>query len=323
MRYQACLLLIGLCCLPQAVSASFVPRFETVWQKEQFSRKEPGNDELNASWRDQISYSVGVSIARDLQKQKLAFRSGEIERAIRDVVMARAPSLSDTKCKEHFAELSRTKESPSSTSFTEKELAEISYCIGWGFSRDLISQGMELDPAMTGKAFSDIQNKSTLAYNEKQISEALNILQEKLAAQKEKQREIIAQKNITSGTAFLASNARTDGVVTLASGLQYKVLVRGDGHSPRLNDTVTVHYRGHLIDGTEFDSSYKRGEPVSFATNGVIIGWTEALQLMHEGDKWQVVIPSELAYGDRGAGPIIGPNATLIFEIELLKVDKQ
>jgi len=122
------------------------------------------------------------------------------------------------------------------------------------------------------------------------------------------------------GAAFLKTNAAKPGVVTLDSGLQYQVLKEGDGKSPKATDTVTVHYRGTLIDGTEFDSSYKRGKPTSFPVNRVIAGWTEALQLMQVGDKWQLTIPSDLAYGSRSPGAGIPPNAVLVFEVELLSV---
>ena len=123
------------------------------------------------------------------------------------------------------------------------------------------------------------------------------------------------------GQEFLKENAKKEGVKTLPDGLQYKVIKEGEGKSPKATDTVSVHYRGTLIDGTEFDSSYKRNEPAEFPVNGVIKGWTEALQLMKEGAKWTLYIPSNLAYGERGfPGSPIGPNATLIFEIELLKV---
>jgi len=131
---------------------------------------------------------------------------------------------------------------------------------------------------------------------------------------------IMAQTALEKGEAFLKQNATKEGVKTTASGLQYKVLTEGTGKSPKATDTVTVNYRGTLIDGTEFDSSYKRGEPISFPLNGVIPGWTEGVQLMKEGSKYQFTIPSKLAYGSRGAGGVIGPDETLIFEVELLKV---
>lgn len=129
-----------------------------------------------------------------------------------------------------------------------------------------------------------------------------------------------AQLGREKGEAFLAENAKKEGVKTLPSGLQYKVLKDGTGKQPGRADTVSVHYKGTLIDGTVFDSSYKRGEPAEFGVTQVIKGWTEALQLMKEGAKWQIFLPSSLGYGDRGAGDLIGPNETLVFEVELLKV---
>ena len=129
------------------------------------------------------------------------------------------------------------------------------------------------------------------------------------------------EKNKQEGEAFLAENKKKEGVKTLPSGLQYKVITEGTGKSPKASDTVTVNYRGTLIDGTEFDSSYKRGQAASFQVNGVIKGWTEALQLMKEGAKWQLFVPSNLAYGEKGTGSgPIGPNATLVFEVELISV---
>jgi len=132
-----------------------------------------------------------------------------------------------------------------------------------------------------------------------------------------------AEKNMKQGTAFLAANAKKPGVKTTPSGLQYLVLKQGTGNKPAATDEVTVHYLGTLIDGTEFDSSYKRGEPARFPLNRVIPGWTEGVQLMKEGAKYKFFIPSGLAYGPRGAGGIISPNATLIFEVELLSVQKR
>ncbi len=125
---------------------------------------------------------------------------------------------------------------------------------------------------------------------------------------------------MANDTQYLDANKSKPGVTTLPSGLQYRVVTAGSGKKPRASDTVSVHYKGKLIDGTEFDSSHKRGQPASFPVNGVIAGWTEALQLMGEGSTWELVIPSNLAYGPRGAGGVIPPHATLIFEVQLLKV---
>ena len=131
---------------------------------------------------------------------------------------------------------------------------------------------------------------------------------------------VVPEKNLKAGEAYLAAQAKKPGVKKTASGLEYKVVKDGTGKSPKLTDSVSAHYKGTLTDGTEFDSSYKRGEPASFEVNGVIPGWTEALQLMKEGSKWELFIPSTLAYGERGR-PSIPPNSTLIFEVELLKVE--
>jgi len=132
----------------------------------------------------------------------------------------------------------------------------------------------------------------------------------------------MSEKQKQRGEAFLAENKKKEGVKTLPSGLQYKVVKAGSGKKPKLDDTVTVQYRGTLIDGTEFDSSFRRGQPATFPVSGVIPGWTEALPLMEEGAKWQLFIPPKLAYGERGAGGLIGPNATLIFEVELISIQE-
>jgi FKBP-type peptidyl-prolyl cis-trans isomerase FklB len=150
----------------------------------------------------------------------------------------------------------------------------------------------------------------------------MTAFQKEMMAKREQAGKEAGAKNKVEGEAFLAENGKKEGVVTLPDGLQYKILKEGDGAKPKATDTVTVHYRGTLISGTEFDSSYKRKEPVSFPVNGVIAGWTEALQLMKVGSKWQLFIPSTLAYGERGAGPDLGPNATLIFEVELISIGK-
>ena len=144
--------------------------------------------------------------------------------------------------------------------------------------------------------------------------------QKEMVAKQEQVNKEAGAKNAAAGQKFLADNKTKEGVKTTASGLQYKVMKEGSGATPKTTDTVTVNYRGTLIDGTEFDSSYKRNEPISFPVTGVIPGWTEALQLMKVGSKYQVFIPANLAYGAQGAGQVIGPNSTLIFDVELLGV---
>jgi FKBP-type peptidyl-prolyl cis-trans isomerase FklB len=158
---------------------------------------------------------------------------------------------------------------------------------------------------------------------EQEVQETVATFQKEMMAKQEELAKKLGEKNKEEGEAFLAENKKKEGVKVLPSGLQYKVVKAGTGGKPKLTDTVTTHYRGTLIDGTEFDSSYRRGQPVSFPVAGVIPGWTEALQLMEEGSKWQLFIPPNLAYGERGAGRDIGPNATLIFEIELISIQQE
>jgi FKBP-type peptidyl-prolyl cis-trans isomerase FklB len=157
---------------------------------------------------------------------------------------------------------------------------------------------------------------------EQEIKETVTALQKDLQVKQQEQVKVLAEKNKKEGEAFLAGNKKKQGVITMPSGLQYKIMTDGKGKSPKATDMVTVNYKGTLIDGTEFDSSYKRGQPATFNVNGVIPGWTEALQLMKEGSKWQLFVPSNLAYGERGAGGPIGPNAVLIFEVELISIKK-
>jgi FKBP-type peptidyl-prolyl cis-trans isomerase len=155
-----------------------------------------------------------------------------------------------------------------------------------------------------------------------EMRQALTELKQQAAAAAKQQREEQAGKNLEEGKAFLAENAEKEGVKTLPSGLQYQVLSQGQGDQPAATDTVTVHYRGTLVDGSEFDSSYGRGEPATFPLDRVIRGWTEGLQLMRPGAKYRLFVPPELAYGERGEGPKIGPNHTLVFEVELLSVQR-
>lgn len=157
------------------------------------------------------------------------------------------------------------------------------------------------------------------ALTQEEIKPILDKFQQDLSARQQEKRRIAGEKNKVEGEAFLAANKSKPGVITLPSGLQYKVVSEGEGDMPKPEDSVTVHYRGTLIDGTEFDSSIKRGQPASFRVGGVIPGWTEALTLMKPGAKWQLFIPSTLAYGERG-NPSIGPNATLLFDVELISI---
>jgi len=196
---------------------------------------------------------------------------------------------------------------------------KVSYIIGMDIGNNLKKQSIDIDPNILAKGLKDSLTSGKPLLTEKEIQETMAAFQKEMMAKKEE----VAKQNKKDGETFLAENKKKEGVKTLPSGLQYKVIKAGAGKKPKSTDTVTVHYRGTLINGTEFDSSYKRGQTVSFQVSGVIPGWTEALQLMEEGAKWQLFIPSNLAYGERGAGGVIGPNATLIFEVELVSIQEK
>ena len=196
----------------------------------------------------------------------------------------------------------------------------LSYGIAFGLGEGLKADGVPLDVAAFSAGLRDAFEGAQPKLSQEEIGKEMQAFQQKQGVKQEAQVQQVAEKNIAEGTAFLAENATKDGVVVLESGLQYKVLEAGEGPMPGEADTVEVHYRGTLIDGTEFDSSYSRGSTVSFGVTQVIAGWTEALQLMPAGSKWQLFIPAELAYGTGGAGPTIGPNATLIFDVELIQI---
>jgi FKBP-type peptidyl-prolyl cis-trans isomerase FklB len=206
------------------------------------------------------------------------------------------------------------------------EKDKLSYSLGYnqgsGMATFFKAQSVDVDNNMILKAFKDGLTGGTAPMTEQEMRDTMSGFQKTIMAKKAEAMKESGDKNKTAGEAFLAENKKKEGVVTLPDGLQYKVLKAGTGNTPKSTDKVKVNYKGTLVDGTEFDSSYKRGEPAVFQADKVIAGWTEALQLMKEGSKWEVYIPANLAYGERGAGPVIGPNSTLIFEIELLSIEK-
>jgi len=201
---------------------------------------------------------------------------------------------------------------------TDKE--KISYSIGMDIGGNLRRGSVEVDPDLLAKGLKDSYGGGKTILTEDRARQALADFQKTLMAKQAEAMKILSEKNKAEGEKFLAESAKKEGVKVLPSGLQYREITPGTGKSPKTSDNVTTHYKGTLIDGTEFDSSYKRGQPATFPVSGVIAGWTEALQLMKEGAKWQLFVPSKLAYGERGAGQAIGPNATLVFEVELLSV---
>lgn len=198
----------------------------------------------------------------------------------------------------------------------DRESYSVGYQIGSNFKR----QGIDLKPEQFTKGLQDAISGSPSTLSKDEIETSLKSLQQRAGATQEKQQKEASDKNLADGKKFMDENGKKDGVVTLPSGLQYKIINEGKGPKPTAVDTVTVHYRGTLIDGTEFDSSHKRGQPAKFRLDQVVKGWTEGLQLLKQGSKAELVVPPSLGYGERGAGPI-GPNSTLVFEVELLGIE--
>ncbi len=227
---------------------------------------------------------------------------------------AATPPASSTKTQHPPAAHSQSKTAPSLTTRTDK----FSYALGMNIGMNMKKQSVPVEPEILARGLKDSLAGSKTLLTEDEARAVLTEVQNEFRKQAQEKAQQMAETNKKEGEAFLTANKAKPDVVTLPSGLQYKILQAGSGPKPAATDTVTVNYRGTLINGTEFDSSYKRGQPTTFPVGGVIKGWTEALQLMPVGSKWQLFIPADLAYGERGAGADIGPNATLTFEVELL-----
>ncbi|MGB9068031.1 MAG: FKBP-type peptidyl-prolyl cis-trans isomerase [Candidatus Acidiferrales bacterium] len=208
---------------------------------------------------------------------------------------------------------SSTGAKPPVTAGLQTDLQKASYALGINIGTSIKQQPIQLDLPSLFKGIKDAEAGTKPVLTEDEMNASLKVVRDEAAAK-------VSEANMKEGGAFLAANKAKDGVVTTASGLQYKIITAGTGAKPTNADTVVCNYKGTFINGTEFDSSYKRGKPAEFPVGGVIPGWTEALQLMSVGSKWELYVPSELAYGSRGAGGAIGPNQTLIFEVELLSI---
>lgn len=196
---------------------------------------------------------------------------------------------------------------------------KLSYAIGHNIARNLKQQKLELDTAALAAAFDDVLSGKEPRLTDEEMKNAIMGFQRS----KMKEQEAKGEKNKADGIAFLEANKKKEGVKVTKSGIQYRIINKGKGKKPKTSDTVEVHYRGTLIDGTEFDSSYKRKKPAKFPLNSVIKGWQEILPMMKTGAKWHIAVPAEMAYGPRGQGGVIGPNSALIFEIELLSIEKK
>jgi FKBP-type peptidyl-prolyl cis-trans isomerase len=213
-----------------------------------------------------------------------------------------------------------TAQAPAPTSAFKTEKEKRSYAIGMEMGKGVQAQGIDVDPNILLQGLKDALSNGKPLMSEEELRQEITALQQEIRQKQMETQQAAAAENKTKGEAFLAANAKKDGVVVLPDGLQYKILTAGQGKKPAETDTVLCNYKGTFLDGTEFDSSTKAGKPVPFEVKNVIPGFKEVLQLMPVGSKWQVFIPSSLAYGERGAGNIIGPNSTLIFEIELVSI---
>ena len=208
-------------------------------------------------------------------------------------------------------------------SFFEDLDDRYSYAYGAQLAKNFKAEGVALDVDMLAAAMREVFNGDDMKMSDGEIAATIEIYQQIHNRKKDAERAAEAEKNKQEGEAFLAENANKDGVVVTESGLQYRVITEGNGdYTPTANDEVTVHYRGTYVDGTEFDSTYNRNEPYTVKVNRLIEGWSEALQLMSEGARWELYIPSDIAYGAEGSGEYVGPNATLVFEVELLEINK-
>jgi len=203
----------------------------------------------------------------------------------------------------------------------ETQMDKVSYSIGLNIGNNMKRDSIKVNAQALLRGIMDASADSAARLmTPAQIQETMAAFQQELAKQQEEKARVAGEKNRVEGESFLATNGKKPGVVTLPSGLQYRVITQGTGKKPSATSTVTVNYVGKLMDGTEFDSSIKRGEPATFPVNGVIKGWTEGLQLMPVGSKWEFVIPASLGYGESGAGGVIPPNAVLVFEVDLLSI---
>jgi FKBP-type peptidyl-prolyl cis-trans isomerase FklB len=229
-----------------------------------------------------------------------------------------APAKTPTKPAAKTGTATKAKTQTALPLTTQKD--KFSYALGMKMGANLHKQAVEVDPNVLLRGLKDGLAGGKTQLTDDQATAALQEVTTQLRKQAQEKMQVTGENNKREGAAFLAANKTKEGVITLPSGLQYKVLKQGTGPKPSLSDTVVCNYRGTLINGTEFDSSYKRGQPVSFPINGVIKGWMEALPLMPVGSKWQLFIPAELAYAEHSPSPDIGPDSTLIFEVELLSI---
>lgn len=265
---------------------------------------------------------TGLILVGNAAAQQPAANSGQAPAATKPAAKApasKAPAAKTGQTPPATAHKAPAAKAPSALQLTTPK-DKASYAIGLNIGRGLHRDSVDVDPNVLMQGLKDALADEKPLLTDDEAKAALTALQADVNKRQQEKMQVEGDANKKEGDDFLAANKAKEGVVTLPSGLQYKILKEGTGPKPTANDSVVCNYRGTLLNGTEFDSSYKRGEPATFSVGQVIHGWTEALQLMPVGSKWQLFIPSELAYGPRGAGAQIGPNSTLVFEVELLSI---
>jgi FKBP-type peptidyl-prolyl cis-trans isomerase len=293
--------------------------------------------------KEKLSYALGIDLGNQLRKLSIKVDPVVFSQGLKDALSGSNPQMTEEEVRAAVSELQAdvklkqaqarkgiddTKTEDASSLKSQKE--KISYAVGMDLGNQLRKMSVDVDTAVFGHGLKDALSGGKTLMTEEQVRAAVSELQAEMKRRQASARKgtdddktelaLLAGYNKRVGDAFLAENQKKEGVVTLPSGLQYKVLKPGEGKKPTIDDTVVCHYRGTLLDGTEFYNSYKRNQSMTFAIKGgVIKGWGEALQLMPVGSKWQLFVPPHLAYDDKGSGPI-GPNATLIYEVELLSI---
>jgi FKBP-type peptidyl-prolyl cis-trans isomerase FklB len=268
-----------------------------------------------------LFFAAGLCWAEEPTAKKEAQPAPAMEKA---TGAASQPAAEQKGTEQKAAEPAATEQKASEQKATEApakaDMDKVSYAVGLIVGKDMKNQGVELKSEQFSKGFNDAMSGAKPAMTDEEMRKEMTLYTAEMAMKKEEQIKKTLAENKAREDAFLAENMKKEGVQTRPSGLQYKVLKEGKGKKPTGNDTVTVNYRGTLIDGKEFDSSYKRNEPATFPVKGVIPGWTEALELMQPGAKWIIYVPSKLAYQETGIGEIIPPNSTLVFEVELVSI---
>lgn len=224
---------------------------------------------------------------------------------------------------ENIAGKDSVKTEKSGKQVLETQKDKVSFCIGYDIGKTFVQQSIDIDSDIFLKGIKSALTGENMLMTTEEMQNTMMIFQADMKSKYMEQLKKIAEKNLKEGEEFLSKNKTREGIKVLADGLQYKVITEGSGECPKDTDTITINYKGTLIDGTEFDSSYKRGQPAKFSLigAGVIKGWSEALPMMKVGSKWELYVPANLAYGERGAGQSIGPNSALVFEMELLSIE--